>query len=150
MILRIIIFMMMIVSSVTRPLFNMIDRRNQLTCSVCMTALKTESIMPSDNPTDFSFKSIKICNAVIDSIQRVACGETLLKNAKQFVKDQMNKVLPMTSCINAGVTDCGVTLPPTATPTPPMPTTAPTSQPIPTTLPTAPPPPLENENKIDN
>jgi hypothetical protein len=143
MILRIIIFMMMIVSSVTRPLFNMIDRRNQLTCSVCMTALKTESIMPSDNPADFSFKSIKICNAVVDNIQRVACGETLLKNAKQFVKDQMNKVLPMTSCINAGVTDCGVTPLPTATPT-----LAPS--PIPTTLPTAPPPPLENENKIEN
>jgi hypothetical protein len=143
MILRIIIFMMMIVSSLTRPLFNMIDRRNQLTCSVCMTALKTESIMPSDNPTDFSFKSVKICNAIIDSIQRVACGETLLKNAKQFVKDQMNKVLPMTSCINAGVTDCGVTPLPTAT-------IAPTSPAIPTKLPTAPPPPLENENKIEN
>jgi len=124
----------------------MIDRRNQLTCSVCMTALKTESIMPSDNPTDFSFKSVKICNAVVDNIQRVACGETLLKNAKQFVKDQMNKVIPMTSCMNAGVTDCGVTLPPTATPT----QVAPTGSPIPTSLPTAPPPPLENENKIEN
>jgi hypothetical protein len=144
MILRIVMFMMMIVSSLTRPLFNMIDRRNQLTCSVCMTALKTESIMPSDTPEDFSFKSVKICNAIIENIQRVACGETLLKNAKQFVKDQMNKVLPMTSCMNAGVTDCGVT-PPTATPT-----LAPTSLPIPTSLPTAPPPPLENENKNEN
>ena len=144
MILRIVMFLMMIVSSLTRPLLNMIDR-NQLTCSVCMTALKTESIMPSDNPTDFSVKSVKICNAIIENIQRVACGETLLKNAKQFVKDQMNKVLPMTSCMNAGVTDCVVTPPPTATPT----QVAPTS-PIPTILPTAPPPPLENENKIEN
>lgn len=145
MILRIVMFLMMIVSSLTRPLLNMIDR-NQLTCSVCMTALKTESIMPSDNPTDFSVKSVKICNAVIENIQRVACGETLIKNAKQFVKDQMNKVLPMISCMNAGVIDCGVTLPPTAIPT----QVAPTGSPIPTSLPTAPPPPLENENKIEN
>ena len=87
MILRIIMFMMMIVSSFTRPILNMVDRRNQqLTCSVCMTALKTEAIVPSDNPIDFSFKSVKICNSVMDAFQRVACGETLIKFAKQFVK----------------------------------------------------------------
>jgi len=103
MILRIIVFLMMIVSSLTRPLFNMIDRRNQLT--VCMTALK--SIIP--NSTDVSFKSLKNCKDVtIENIQNIQ-NITLVKNAKRFVKDQMNKVLPMISCVNAGVTECGVT-----------------------------------------
>lgn len=99
-ILRILMFITMIISSLATPVLNMVDR-SKLKCTVCINALK--SMTPSYHPSDFSFKSIRICNSFNDTFQQIACGEILFKNAKQFVKDQINKVLPITSCINSGV-----------------------------------------------
>lgn len=135
----------------------------KLQCAVCIQALQLDMAKPSDNAAEFALTSVKSCkDATQDDAQKLLCVKTLLKNADQLVKDQMNGVTPMQSCMNLGLL-CMTppTVAPTAAPTKPAPTTIPTAAPTtaaPTTAPkpTAPPPPrvidskLQTQNKVES
>jgi hypothetical protein len=113
----------------------------KLQCSVCIQALQLDMAKPSDNAVEFSLTSVKACkDATQDDAQKLLCVKTFLKNADQLVKDQMNGVAPIQSCMNLGLLCMA---PPTVAPTKPAPTTVPTAAPttIPTTTPTTPPKP---------